>query len=91
MASTYSRPHRRTAAVFASTLAAAAAFNAFSLVPAQAKGVGDIATYPVGYGNYGIVAGPDGNLWVAARGASEIARVTTAGAVTDFPTPTADR
>lgn len=32
----------------------------------------------------GIVAGPDGNLWVAEASASRIARVTPAGAVTEF-------
>jgi streptogramin lyase len=37
----------------------------------------------------GIVTGPDGNLWVAqAGGDGAIARVTKAGAVTEFPVPT---
>src|SRR5262249_4539280 len=36
-----------------------------------------------------IVAGPDGNLWFTDAGRNEIGRITTSGAVTKFPGPTA--
>jgi len=39
----------------------------------------------------GIAAGPDGNLWVGESGGSRIARVTTAGAFTEFLLPAATR
>src|SRR5690242_12541768 len=35
-----------------------------------------------------ITAGPDGNLWFTEPDASNIGRITTAGAITTFPTPT---
>ena len=37
---------------------------------------------------HGITAGPDGNLWFTENGNNSVARVTTSGAVTEFPTPT---
>jgi streptogramin lyase len=40
-------------------------------------------------GPYGVAAGPDGNLWVTESSASKIARVTTAGQVSEFSTPSA--
>jgi virginiamycin B lyase len=36
-----------------------------------------------------IAAGPDGNLWFTDAGSNEIGRITTAGAITKFPVPTA--
>jgi streptogramin lyase len=36
-----------------------------------------------------IATGPDGNLWFTDAGSNEIGRVTTAGAVTKFPVPSA--
>jgi streptogramin lyase len=39
-------------------------------------------------GATGIAAGPDGNLWFTESVTSQIGRVTTAGAVTEFQTPT---
>jgi streptogramin lyase len=36
----------------------------------------------------GITAGPDGALWFAEASTSKIGRITTAGVVTEFPTPT---
>jgi virginiamycin B lyase len=33
----------------------------------------------------GIATGPDGNVWFIERGASAVARMTTSGAVTEFP------
>jgi streptogramin lyase len=36
-----------------------------------------------------IAAGPDGNLWFTDAGRNEIGRITTAGAITKFPVPTA--
>src|SRR5262245_10407667 len=35
-----------------------------------------------------IAAGPDGNLWFTEYFASKIGRITTAGAITEFSTPT---
>ena len=35
----------------------------------------------------GIVAGADGNLWVAEPGVNKIARVTPTGTITEFPVP----
>ena len=35
----------------------------------------------------GIAAGPDGNLWVTLSRSSRVARVTPAGAVTEFTLP----
>jgi len=37
-----------------------------------------------------MASGPDGNLWVAEFDANKIARVTTAGVVTEFDVPTAN-
>jgi streptogramin lyase/subtilisin-like proprotein convertase family protein len=34
-----------------------------------------------------IAAGPDGNLWFTEKNAGKIGRITTAGAVTEFPIP----
>jgi streptogramin lyase len=38
-------------------------------------------------GPVGIAAGPDGNLWVTESKTSKIARVTTAGVVTEYALP----
>ena len=51
---------------------------------------GSIAEFPVGNQDSqptGIVAGPDGNLWVAETTGSRIARVTPAGVATEFTLP----
>jgi streptogramin lyase len=40
---------------------------------------------PPGSDPRGIAAGPDGNLWIAELGTGKIARMTTAGAFTEFP------
>jgi streptogramin lyase len=37
-----------------------------------------------------IALGPDGNLWVTVAGPTEVARITPAGAVTEFDVPTLD-
>lgn len=37
---------------------------------------------------YGIAAGPDGALWFTEEGANRIGRITTSGAVTEYPLPT---
>jgi virginiamycin B lyase len=37
-----------------------------------------------------IAAGPDGNLWFISDTRNSIARLTTAGEVTEFPIPTGD-
>jgi virginiamycin B lyase len=52
----------------------------------------DLSEFPVPTANallQGIVTGPDGNLWVAERGANAIARVAPGGVVTEFPLPNA--
>lgn len=36
----------------------------------------------------GIIAGPDGALWFTEQAASKIGRITTAGVITEYPTPT---
>jgi virginiamycin B lyase len=36
-----------------------------------------------------IVSGPDGALWFTEGTANKIARITTSGAVTEYPIPTA--
>ena len=38
----------------------------------------------------GICAGPDGAMWFTEYGGNKIGRITTAGAITEFPIPTAD-
>src|SRR5579871_6892054 len=38
---------------------------------------------------FAIVKGPDGNLWFTEEAANTIARISTSGAVTQFPIPTA--
>jgi virginiamycin B lyase len=47
--------------------------------------------YPIPSGNtpVGITAGPDGALWFTEQAASKIGRITTAGVITEFSTPTA--
>ena len=42
---------------------------------------------PPSTGSQGIVAGPDGNLWVVERNSHHIGRVTTAGVLTEYPLP----
>jgi len=37
-----------------------------------------------------ITAGPDGNLWFTERGGNKIGRITSSGAITEFPLPTAN-
>ncbi len=39
-------------------------------------------------GPFGIVAGPDGNLWFTEAAANQIGRITPSGAVTEFSIPT---
>ncbi len=54
-----------------------------------------LAEYPIpsgdpqGPGTLEIVAGPDGNLWFTAFRNNAVGRITTAGAFTEFPMPTA--
>jgi len=57
--------------------------------PVQAA-VGDFTevAMPAYAAPYGVVLGPDGNIWVAnGGGANSISRVTPAGVVTNFPLP----
>src|SRR2546422_55404 len=37
-----------------------------------------------------ITAGPDGNLWFTEAAGNKIARITTSGAITEYPVPTAN-
>jgi len=37
-----------------------------------------------------ITAGPDGNLWLTETFANQVAKVTTSGAFTEYPVPTAN-
>ena len=49
-----------------------------------------ITEYPIpaaGSNSYGITMGPDGALWFTDAGANNIGRITTAGAITEFPIP----
>jgi virginiamycin B lyase len=43
----------------------------------------------VGAGPIAICAGPDGNVWIVERTANKIARLTSAGVLTEFTIPTA--
>jgi hypothetical protein len=43
----------------------------------------------VGSNPLGITAGPDGNLWFTEEIGDKIGRITTAGAITEFPVPAA--
>jgi virginiamycin B lyase len=43
---------------------------------------------PVGLGVFGLVAGPDGNLWLANTGANQIDCFTPSGTFSGFPLPT---
>ena len=36
----------------------------------------------------GITSGPDGNLWFTETTGNNVARITTSGAITEFPIPT---
>lgn len=47
-------------------------------------------TYPKPSTPYGIVAGPDGNMWFTDGGANVIGRITLTGAIQLFPLPTAN-
>src|SRR5438093_10237563 len=52
---------------------------------------GVITEFPVptvGSLQYGIAAGPDGNLWFTEAAGNRIGRITPAGAITEFPAPT---
>jgi streptogramin lyase/6-phosphogluconolactonase (cycloisomerase 2 family) len=40
-------------------------------------------------GPRGITSGPDGNVWFTEISGNKIARITTAGVITEFPTPSA--
>ena len=71
--------------------AAAAPAGAAPVVALPAAATGTITEFrPTGISQtatsdpLGITTGPDGNLWVAESGVNQIARLTPAGAVTEF-------
>ncbi len=56
-----------------------------------ASPVGEISTYPIPTANsypFSITSGPDGNLWFTEAGSNKIAKITTAGAITEYAVPT---
>ena len=44
------------------------------------------AALPAGAADHSIAVGSDGNLWFNDQGYSKIGQITTAGAITEFPT-----
>jgi virginiamycin B lyase len=60
-----------------------------AIASASAITITDSFVSPSGVGSFGIVTGPDGNLWVTAGGGNSIFRVTPAGAMTRYVIPTA--
>jgi streptogramin lyase len=60
---------------------------------ATAPPIGTVTEYPIptaSGGPWGIVAGPDGNLWFTENYGNRIGRITPVGTITEFPLPTAD-
>jgi virginiamycin B lyase len=51
---------------------------------------GELTDFPLPrfMGPMGITRGPDGALWFAGSGGNCIGRITTSGAITEFPLPT---
>src|ERR1700733_6051644 len=47
-----------------------------------------ITEYPVSLGAWDITTGPDGALWFTENSGNKIGRITTAGAITEYPIPT---
>jgi streptogramin lyase len=60
--------------------------------PSAGAHPGEVARFPLpaGRGPHGITTGPDGAIWFANRYANTIGRITTAGALREFPVPTPD-
>jgi streptogramin lyase len=56
--------------------------------PAVAQNVTEFPLPTANSGPFDITTGPDGALWFTEGGANNIGRMTTAGAVTEFPIPT---
>src|ERR1035438_10470399 len=81
----------RARGVFLLCTATATALPA--IAPVQQIAVGGYAVptvnnyNPASYGVEGITAGPDGALWYKGLRASKIGRITTAGAITEYPVP----
>jgi streptogramin lyase len=48
-------------------------------------------TLPAGSAPDGITVGPDGAIWFTENGGNKIGRITTSGAITEFPLPTGFR
>lgn len=78
----------RTRASIAAVSVLLTALAASSVTDAKASGAGSLHQFPLAGANHfptSVTNGSDGAVWFADRGA--IGRVTTAGAVTDFPLP----
>jgi virginiamycin B lyase len=59
--------------------------NAANIIKMTTGGVATTYAVPSSPGiGYGITAGPDGNLWFVNQGNNTLARITTAGVVTEF-------
>lgn len=73
--------------MYARTVPAVAATGmAVTLVPADPVADGAFSVSSVGTNNQ-IAPGPDGNMWVTLDGATDVARITRAGVVTEFDDP----
>ena len=64
--------------------------NTSALSACAVAGPGALITeYPVSTSSFGIAAGPDGALWFTGYSGNSIGRLTTGGALSTFPVPTA--
>jgi virginiamycin B lyase len=77
--------------VIASSAAGALLLTGLTLAPANAA-TGDITQFnlPSGSTPFGVVLGPDGNIWVPGGASNTINRVAPDGATTSFLLPTAN-
>src|ERR1700710_2807272 len=73
---------RAVLALTASVLVLVATSGAAAATPSR-PGTESSAAFTAGAGLGGIAAGPDGTLWIAETSVDRIARVTTAGVVTE--------
>jgi virginiamycin B lyase len=80
----------RTRAVATAAVAALVAGTLIGSAAPAGAATGDMTEFPLSAGStpYGVVAGPDDNLWSTGLANSTIARMTPLGTLTTFPTPT---